>query len=338
MKRAHAVAVLLLEPVDSFEAAVPAQVLARALDAADVPLYEVVTCAPSGRRPVATTAGHFLVAAAGMEALQHAQTVIVPGTAYRSAQPHGALDHDVERVLRSLNPSTRYASSSTGAFVLAASGILDGLRATTHWQNASEFRALFPSVMLDEAALVVDEGTVLTSAGQLAAVDLCLHILRVDQGNEVANSVAKYHVVAPWRDGGQTPFIISEAPLGTAQGDRTSATRAWAQANLRLPLTVADLAAHAGLSPRTFSRRFLAETGLPPGAWLLARRLDSARELLEAQTLSIDVIAVTTGFGSSHNLRYHLRRALGMSPSTYIRGFGRLADGPADVGRPSPSE
>lgn len=314
----HRIAVLLLEPVVGFDAAIPPTLFGEARDTDGNPLYEVITC---GITPAAVTAtsGFGMVPAAGPEALACADTVIVPGTKYAPARFRGTLDDDVAAALGSIRPGTRVVSICTGAFVLAAAGLLDGRRATTHWRYAAELRALHPRVLVDEDVLFVDDGDVLTSAGLAAGIDLCLHIIRNDFGTQVANTVARYCVVPPWREGGQAQFIDRHVPADDYAS--TAPTRLWALENLDEPLTVELLARHASMSPRTFSRRFRDETGLSPGAWVRSRRIDRARELLENQDLAVDEVARLSGLGSGGNLRHHLRRGLGMSPSSYRRVY-----------------
>jgi transcriptional regulator GlxA family with amidase domain len=221
--------------------------------------------------------------------------------------------------LDGIRPGTRIVSICTGAFVLAAAGLLDGRRATTHWKFAEELRRLHPKVEVDENVLFVDDGDVLTSAGLAAGIDLCLHVIRSDHGARVANAVAKYCVVPPWREGGQAQFIDRHLPV--PDDASTAATRAWAMAHLAEELTVERLARHAHMSPRTFNRRFREETGQAPGTWIRSRRIDHARELLESRDVPVDEVARLTGLGSAANLRHHLRRGVGMSPTSYRRVY-----------------
>ena len=209
------------------------------------------------------------------------------------------------------------------AFVLAAAGLLGGRRATTHSAYAADQRRLHPGPDVDPHVLHVDEGDLLTSAGLGAGIDLCLHLLRTDHGAAEANRVARWCVVPPWRDGGQAQFIEHRASSTATSGTATStaATRAWALTHLDQPLGVPALAQHASMSQRTFTRRFRAEVGETPAAWLTARRLRRAEELLESTDLPVDRIAPVTGLGTSASLRQHLRSATGVSPSAYRRTF-----------------
>jgi transcriptional regulator GlxA family with amidase domain len=218
-----------------------------------------------------------------------------------------------------IRPGTRLVSICTGAFVLAAAGLLDGRPATTHWKFADSMRRLHPQVQLDENVLFVDDGDVLTSAGLAAGIDLCLHIIRSDHGAQVANAVARYCVVPPWREGGQAQFIDRQVPAPDQFS--TAATREWASQHLDEELTVQRLARHANMSARTFNRRFREETGQSPGVWVRNRRVDRARELLESRDLPVDEVARQAGLGSGGNLRHHLRRGVGMSPSSYRKVY-----------------
>jgi len=221
--------------------------------------------------------------------------------------------------LEQIRPGTRLMSICTGAFVLAAAGLLDGRPATTHWAYAESFRRLYPDVKLDENLLFIDDGDVLSSAGLAAGVDLCLHLIRRDHGSAVANQVARHCVVPPWRDGGQAQFI--EHPVPDADVASTTATRDWALRHLPDRLDVPTLARHARLSVRTFNRRFRAETGLAPGAWLQEQRVNRARQLLETTDLPVDEVAAQSGLGSGASLRQHMRAAVGVSPSDYRSTF-----------------
>ncbi len=314
----HRIAVLLLPPVVGFDAAIAPTLFSNATDADGNELYDVVTCglAPG---PVAATTGFDLVPAAGPDALATADTVVIPGTRYPPARIDGVLASEAADALARIRPGTRLVSICTGAFVLAAAGLLDGRPATTHWKFADSMRRLHPQVLLDENVLFVDDGDVLTSAGLAAGIDLCLHIIRSDHGAQVANAVARYCVVPPWREGGQAQFIDRQVPAPDQLS--TAATRGWALQHLDEELTVQRLARHANMSARSFNRRFREETGQSPGAWVRNRRVDRARELLESRDLPVDEVARQAGLGSGGNLRHHLRRGVGMSPSSYRKVY-----------------
>jgi transcriptional regulator GlxA family with amidase domain len=221
--------------------------------------------------------------------------------------------------LSSIQPGTRIVSICTASYALAACGFLDGRPATTHWQEADAFQQQFPAVKVDPDVLFVDDGDVLTSAGVASGVDLCLHLVRRDHGSEVANRAARRCVVPPWRDGGQAQYIEHPVPAATATG--TAATRAWALEHLGEPLCLAQLAGHARMSVRTFTRRFRDEVGLTPGQWLIGQRLDRARYLLESSDLPVEQVARLAGFGTAVSLRQHLRAAIGVPPADYRRTF-----------------
>lgn len=319
----HRVVVLLLGPIVGFDAAIPSLLFAEAVDDDGAALYDVTTCSLDAG-PIPSTADYQVISAAGPEVLATADTIVVPGTRAEPMRSSGVVSEELAAALATVRPCTRFVSICTGAFVLASAGLLDGRRATTHWRSAEQFRRLFgTTVDLDEAVLFVDEGDVLTSAGLAAGIDLCLHIIRRDHGSAVANRVARYCVVPPWRDGGQAQFIERHVP--DAGGHSTSDVRDWAVRNLTEPLSVAQLARRAGMSTRTFSRRFVAETGMSPGTWVRERRLDHARELLETGDLPVDAVAQRSGLGTADNLRHHLRRDLGMSPSAYRQRFAGVS-------------
>ena len=217
------------------------------------------------------------------------------------------------------------ASICTGAFALAAAGVLDGRRATTHWRDTADLASMYPRVRVEPDVLYVDEGTLLTSAGVASGLDLCLHILRTDHGAALASHIARRLVVPPHREGGQAQYV--DQPLPTHAGGSLASTRAWALEHLNEPLTVRTLAAHAHVSERTFARRFTAETGVPVLQWLLARRVDAARAALESTDATIDEIADTCGFGTAANLRKHFRRHVSTTPTAYRRTFAFLKQG-----------
>src|SRR3954452_18437881 len=302
------VAVLALEPVVAFDMATPAQVFRGPYS------FELCGVRPG---PVATSSGFSVVADHGLEALERAHTVIVPGYDTIDRPPDAA----VLDALRAAHArGARTVSICTGAFALAYAGLLDGRRATTHWRYAPYLAEWFPAIDVDPDVLYVDEGDVLTSAGVAAGIDLCLHIVRCDHGAEVAAKVARRIVVAPHRDGVQAQFV--ERPVPARDGDAgLAATRAWALEHLDRPLDVAALARHAAVSERTFARRFRAETGTPPLQWLLAQRVREAERLLERTGLPVEEIATRCGFGTAASLREHFARANATTPTGYRRAF-----------------
>jgi transcriptional regulator GlxA family with amidase domain len=309
----HVIAVLALEPVVGYDLTIPSMVFGVA-----APRYDVRICGVTGK-PVRTLDGYSLLLDHGPEALAEADTVIIPGTKIEGPRHDGTLPPDVAETLALIRPGTRIMSICTGAFVLAAAGILDGRAATTHWRHTREFRELYPKVLLNEDVLFVDDGEVLTSAGLAAGIDLCLHVLRRDHGSEVANHAARYCVVPSWRDGGQRQYI--ERPMPEIGEASTAPTRGWALERLAAELSLECLAEHARMSVRTFSRRFRAETGMSPGKWLLVQRLEHARRLLETTDMPVDRVATDSGLGTAASLRQHLRTSLGVSPLTYRKAF-----------------
>jgi transcriptional regulator GlxA family with amidase domain len=309
----HHIAVLALDAVLAMEVGMPFQIFTAHGD-----LGYTLTLCSERPGPVLTTGGYPVVAQAGLEALETADTVVVP--AYR---PHDrAVPETVlEAVRRAHARGARVVSICAGAFLLAEAGLLDGRRATTHWLHTAELARRFPRVDVDPDVLFVDEGSVVTSAGVASGIDVCLHVLRRDRGATVANRIARAIVAPPHRDGGQAQFIAR--PVEPDRPGSLAATRAWALERLAEPLTVTDLARHACTSERTFARAFVAETGTTPLRWLVTARLDRARELLETTGWGLDRVADASGLGTATNLRIHLRRAVGVSPSEYRRTFAR---------------
>jgi transcriptional regulator GlxA family with amidase domain len=312
----HQVAVLALDGVIAFDLGVPPQVFYAARDRDGERPYEVRVATPDGG-PVRTSAGFHAVAEHGLELLDEADTVVVPGITVTSPALTGT--PAVREALRKAAGHARIMSICTGAFLLAEAGLLDDRPATTHWAYADDFRRRYPQVRLDPDVLFVDDGDVLTSAGVAAGIDLCLHVIRRDHGSEVANRAARRCVVPAWRDGGQSQFI--ERPLPEAGDSGTAATRAWALRRLDQPIDLTDLARHASMSVRTFTRRFRDETGMSPGRWLLHQRVEHARRLLEGTDLPIDGVARQAGFGTAASLRQHLHATVGVPPATYRRTF-----------------
>ena len=314
----HEVAVLALAETMAFEIGLASRFLGSAVDAAGAPLYRVRVASLDGG-PVRTSAGYSILPEHDASILDTAATVVIPGVYDIPAMTDGTLPDDVAALLRRTATTARMVSICTGAFVLAAAGLLDGRPATTHWMHSADFARLYPQVRLDPDVLFVDDGDVLTSAGNAAGIDLLLHLLRRDHGTEVANRVARRSVVAPWRDGGQSQFV--ERPVLDLGDAGTAATRAWALDRLAEPLTLGELAAHARMSERTFTRRFREETGLSATRWLVQQRVALARRLLEATDTPVEKVAAAAGFGTTASMRQHLHAAIGVAPLTYRRTY-----------------
>jgi transcriptional regulator GlxA family with amidase domain len=278
---------------------------------------------------VRTAIGFPVIVEHGLEALAAAHTIIVPGFHAVNEPVSGA----VLDALRAAHArGARIASICTGAFALAAAGLLDGRRATTHWKDAALLAERHPEIHVDPRVLYVDEGDVLTSAGIAAGIDLCLYIVRNDWGAEVANALARRLVVPPHRSGGQAQFVEEPVPARVDGG--LERTRTWALERLGRRVTVDEMARHAVMSRRNFTRRFRAETGTSPLQWLLLQRVLRARRLLEATEMSVGKVARECGFGSALSLREHFTREVGATPVAYRRTFGvrqqEMADASAD--------
>ena len=317
------IAVLVRHGVMPMELGLVHQLFGQARAADGTRLYQVLTCAAAPGE-VRTDADFPILVAHGPEALAEADTVIVPAShAPDATEADGRLSDALAAALARIRPGTRIASICTGAFVLAAAGLLDGRRATTHWISAEQFHQLFPAVRLDPDVLYADEGDVLTSAGEASGIDLCLHMIRTDFGAAVANDVARRTVVPPHREGGQAQFV--SRPVPEPRISSTGAARAWALRHLDRPVSLRELAAREAMSVRTFTRRFREEVGRSPGQWLTQQRVERARQLLEETDLSVDRIAADVGFGTAASLRQHLHAALGVSPSGYRGAFRGVA-------------
>lgn len=317
----HRVVALCLEGVVAFDLAAPAQAFSVAWTPGSKPHYEFSTCSLDGGELTSTT-GFGVVPGGDVSLLERADTVVVPAYFDVFSPPP---TEAIEALRGAAERGARVISVCTGAFALAHAGLLDGRSATTHWAFAKDLAQRFPTVAVDAAALYVDEGAVMTSAGLSAGIDLCLHVIREDCGAAVGERVARHMVAAPHREGGQAQFIERPATaVGPATGSLES-TRRWAIERLHEPLDVATMARHAGVSPRTFARRFREETSTTPLQWLLSRRVQEARHLLEETDLPIDAVAWRAGFGTAASLRDHFRRATTTTPTAYRRSFTPVA-------------
>jgi AraC family transcriptional regulator, transcriptional activator FtrA len=306
------VALAVTDGMLHFELSVAYEVFGSAPDAVPGPWYDLALCGPDAVR-----VGRFrLEPDHGLERLARADTVIVPGWADIDEDPPADL---VDAVRAAHEAGARVASLCTGAFVLAAAGLLDGWRATTHWAHTAVLAARYPKVEVDPDVLYVDNGSVLTSAGKAAALDLCLHLVRLDRGSSIANAAARRLVVPPHRAGGQAQFVTTPVP---ARDDHPlAALLPWVTERLDQPLSVEDLARQARMSSRNLGRHFRAATGTTPLQWLLTQRIRRAQELLETTDAGIDTIATATGMGTATTLRRHFNRTVGVPPDTYRRTF-----------------
>ncbi|MFF7653039.1 GlxA family transcriptional regulator [Streptomyces sp. NPDC007983] len=310
----HTVAVLALDQVIPFDLSTPIEVFTRTRLPDGRPGYQIRVCAERQEIDAGTFA---LRAPWGLDGLRGADTVIVPGT----ADPSAPLAPEVRDALRAAAADgTRIASICSGTFILAATGLLDGLRATTHWIAAGLLATAYPDIEVDPDVLYVDNGQFLTSAGAAAGLDLCLHMIRRDYGSAVAAHAARLSVMPLEREGGQAQFIVHDyAP--TPQGSVLEPLLAWLQDNLGRDLTLADIAAHAGTSTRTLIRRFREQTGTTPLQWLHRARIRQAQHLLETTPHSVERIGAQVGFGSPTAFRDRFKRTTGVSPHTYRRTF-----------------
>ncbi|MEV7960700.1 helix-turn-helix domain-containing protein [Oerskovia paurometabola] len=309
------VAAVVADGLAPFEFGVVCEVFG--LDRTDdgVPPVDFRVCGPVAGEPVRTSMGASLVPDHGLDALEDADLVAIPALTIRDEYPPEIVD-----ALRAAHArGAVLLSVCSGAFLLAAAGLVDGRRITTHWRHAEDLKARFPQVEVDPDVLFVDDGDIVTSAGTAAGIDACLHIVRKEFGSAAANAIARRMVVPPQRDGGQRQYIDRPVPVCEEQSIRE--VLAWMSEHLDEPQTVEDLARRAHLSTRTFARTFVAETGTTPMQWLATQRVHHARTLLEESGLDLEEIARLCGFGSAALLRHHFRRAVGVPPTDYRQTF-----------------
>ncbi|MFE0188432.1 GlxA family transcriptional regulator [Streptomyces sp. NPDC058989] len=310
----HTVAVLALDQVIPFDLSTPLEVFARSRLPDGRAGYRVRVCA---EQPEVDAGAFTLRAPWGLDALREADTIVVPGTTDES----GTLSPAVRKALeQAAADGTRIASICVGTFILAAAGLLDGLRATTHWIGAAHLAAAYPDIDVDPDVLYVDNGQILTSAGGAAGLDLCLHMIRRDYGSAVAADAARLSVMPLEREGGQAQFIVQQHPP-TPRGATLEPLLAWLQDNIARDLTLADIATRAGLSTRTLLRHFSEQTGSTPLQWLHRARVRQAQHLLETTDHSVERIGAQVGFGSATTFRDRFKRTTGVSPHTYRRTF-----------------
>jgi transcriptional regulator GlxA family with amidase domain len=317
------IALLLLDGVRLFDVSVVTEVFRndRLPRGAAPDLFDLRTCGV-GRRSVRLEHGAVLAPRQGLNWLESAELVLMPGV----TTPFAAFPEPLLEALRAAHRrGTTIASLCLGAFVLGQAGLLDGRRAVTHWRYASQLAGLHPEVTVEPGALYVEDDGIWTSAGVAGGIDLCLHLVRLAHGAEVAGCIARAMVVAPYRSGGQAQFVDEPIPLRDENRDTLAAVRERALGLLDQPLTVPQLASWAGMSERTFARRFLAETGTTPAQWLIARRVLHAQRLLERTDLPIERIAAESGFGSPVTLRQRFAAQVGVAPRDYLRSFRQAA-------------
>ena len=311
------VAILAYDGLCTFEFGIAVEIFGLARPEFEFPWYaHRIVAVDQG--PMRAMGGIQVLADGGMELLEEARTIIIPGWRDRSAPVPEALLNGLRRAHAR---GARLLSICSGVFVLAATGLLDGYRATTHWRYTTELAERFPNILVDAQVLYVDSGQLITSAGSAAGIDACLHLVARDFGTLVANSVARRLVMSPQRTGGQAQFIPS--PVSPTPRSDLSRVMQWSRERLHQPLEVRDMASEAAMSERTFLRRFTEATGLPPKAWLQHERLGRARELLESTNQNTEQIAMGCGYRSVETFRVAFRSVVGVPPSVYRERFGR---------------
>jgi AraC family transcriptional activator FtrA len=316
MRDPRSVAVLAYDGMSAFETGIVTEVFGLTWPEIDVPWYTLTICAESPA-PVRVIGGATLQTEHGLDDLAAAGTVVVPSVADPTAEPSPQV---IAALRQAHDRGARLVSICSGAFALAAAGMLDGRRATTHWRYAELLRRRFPRVEVDPAPLYVDDGDVLTSAGCAAGLDLGIHLVRRDHGAVVANAVARRLVISPHREGGQAQYI--EGPVvDDPEDDRIGRSMAWMLEHLDRPSTLESLAAAVHMSPRSYLRHFTRCTGTSPIRWLIARRVQASLPLLERTTVPVDEIAAAVGFETAVTFRHHFTRAMRTSPSGYRRAF-----------------
>ena len=320
------IAVVAMDRTPLFHLSVPCEVLGADRSDMGLPRHEVLVVRAE-RGPLRSSSGIVLQTPHGLDVLDEADIVIVPWWGHHDEELPARL---LGALRRAHDRGARIAGLCGGAFVLAAAGLLDGRRATTHWMYADKLAARYPLVRVEPKVLYVDEGDVLTSAGTAAAIDLCLHLLRGLSGAEVANAVARRMVVPPHRSGGQAQYVDVPVPE-MSDDDGLALAMRWALEHLDQPLSIEELAGRALVSRRTFSRQFRRRTGTSPHQWLLQQRTLLAQRLLETTDLPVELVARRSGFGAAVTLRNHFQRTLGTSPRGYRATFSREA--PAELER-----
>jgi AraC family transcriptional activator FtrA len=310
----HKIAVLAYEGLNTFDFGIAVGLFGLFRPESDH-WYSISVCG-LGKRPLRASSGVLVVPRRGLACMQEADTIVIPGWCNPDVLPPPRL----VRMLRMAHQrGARLVSICSGAFVLAATGLLNDRRATTHWKFSDKLSKLYPQIKVESDVLYVDEEDILTSAGGAAGIDLCLHIIRKDFGTVVANNVARHLVVSPHREGGQAQFI--DKPVGEEAHPWLAHLLEWSASNLQTEITVERLALEANVSRRTLSRRFVGATGLSPHRWITSLRVRRGKDLLETTALSIEEVAEQCGFQSGALLRHHFREQVKISPRTYRDHF-----------------
>jgi transcriptional regulator GlxA family with amidase domain len=316
------IAVVALDGFSPFELGVPCEVFGTNRTDEGLPGYDFAVVAGEAG-PIRSDVGFTLGSGAELARLRSADLVVIPAPSdercVRADWPQPLLAELRDAAAR----GARVLSVCTGAFVLGAAGLLDGRACTTHWRHARDLAAMYPAAKVDPAVLYVDDDRVITSAGTAAGIDACLYLVRKEQGGRVANAIARRMVVPPHRDGGQAQYV--ELPVGPPDADTLGEVLEWMIRNLGRPMSVGELADLAAMSPRTFARRFVQETGTTPQRWLIGQRILLAEQLLEETDETVDVIADRSGFGNATALRHHFRAWRSTTPNSYRRTFARAA-------------
>ncbi len=303
----------------TFEFGIATELFGLARPELGVPWYDYRVIAASGE-PIRATGGVTMTASADLRHVRNAGTIVLPGWQDKDDIPPSALLAAIRTAHRR---GARVMSICSGVYVLAATGLLDGQRATTHWRYADHLAAKFPKITVEPNMLYVDNGSVLTSAGSAAGIDLGLHLIRRDYGAAIAAEVARRLVMPPQREGGQAQYIRQSATMADSSDQRITETMTWALKHLDQRLTVASLSLRSHMASRTFARRFLDHHGTSPMAWVLIQRLRLAQQLLETTDRSVDDIATASGFSTAETMRHHFRRELDTSPTRYRAAFRR---------------
>lgn len=315
MRKPGILALVAYDGIRTFEYAIAVEVFALARPTLGVPWYRTVVVAAE-RGPLRGVGGVLIEPTAPFDAIHRADTIVIPAWRDVAEPPPRKL---TAALVAAHQRKARLLSICSGAFVLAAAGLLDGRRATTHWLFADDFKRMFPRVRFEDDVLYVDEGNLITSAGSAAGLDACLHLVRRDYGGRIANTVARRIVIPPHREGGQAQYV--ESPVAERPARSIGPAMDWARARLDQPLAITDLVAHTAMSGRTFLRRFNASTGMSPKAWLQRQRIARARELLERGARTHAEVAAACGYDSPETFRAAFKRIVGVPPGTYRARF-----------------